>query len=320
MKQSESGGSLSALAGKFISTLSNNKSKVNSPCNSLQDIYGTYKKEIQASEKTSNAARRSDKRPKIKRSKSSTDGVRGSSAKAELKGNAAFSPIRRVRTRGILMVDTKTRGLAHNAKSSNTLAPSPPPSLLKARSSGGKSQLPPPTGLPIRTKSLPLKLLKSAELPRPIKGILKMDHGKSSSSSSSSSKSKSLLQGVEFDVTEVREYPYILDKSRTDQSVMLTIAWMCQSQKLDSVDEFEMQKAFCKSVGLRSKEGARRYKIQERAGILLRSGWTVSDLGKELNAAQQSLERAKDDKGKSVHPLKKLLTLSKKKITSSASA
>lgn len=327
VKKSESGTKLTALAGKFMSTLPTNKSKLNSPSSSLQDIIGTYKKEVQTAESASSSTRRCSKKTKVKRSKSSTDGVRKS------KSNPALPPIRRVTSSEMVLVDTtKRRSLSpkRNTKTDKKDSLLLPPPMVKARSSGGKPALPPLLrrvqtsdgiprggGLPKRTKSLPLRRIKSAELPRPVKGILKKENA-----AATTTKPKSLLNNaVEFDVTEVREYPYILDQSRTE--VMLTLDWTYQAQKVDSVEEFELQKAFCKSVGLVSDGGPRRYQVQERAGILLRSGLTVSELGKELKsrrAHQPENNNNDNDRGKSVHPLKKFWASSKRKTTFSASA
>ena len=120
-------------------------------------------------------------------------------------------------------------------------------------------------------------------------GILRSKHAERSSQ-----------KRVSFDNIEVREYPMTLDASRKEEPVMLTLSWDCVTRGITTVQNYDSIKARNRK---RTGGVVRKYKLPERAGILLGLGFDMKDLGRHLNAAMPSAKG--EDPRKTAHPSKK---------------
>ena len=116
---------------------------------------------------------------------------------------------------------------------------------------------------------------------------------------------------VSFDITEVREYPIILDGSRRDEPVMLTLGWQYKSADVTTVQEYDLVK-----LDNRERTGGvvRRLGPSERAAILISAGFSIKDLGRHLlKGGHVELDQNTEDARKTVHPEKKKALFSMRK-------
>lgn len=112
---------------------------------------------------------------------------------------------------------------------------------------------------------------------------------------------------VDFDITEIREYPMILDEGNCDGPAMLTIDWIPQSSEFFTVMEYYLERSYAKENGGAST--MQTLSPHERAAILIRAGCNgVAELAESLALAEAlefNLAEGIEEKIKTAHPKKK---------------